>query len=69
MSFGSSAAALDLDKHEAQVVAEQREPEAKTAPAGFAARVRAEDRGAQRSRSQPCRLPLLAVLADRLPHH
>ena len=28
-------AALDLDKHEAQVVAEEREPEEKALPAGF----------------------------------
>ena len=33
-------AALDLDKHEAQVVADPREPEAKTVAAGFAARIR-----------------------------
>ncbi len=39
-------AALDLDKHEAQVVAEDREPENKAVPAGFAARVRAEVRDA-----------------------
>jgi hypothetical protein len=39
-------AALDLDKHEAQIVAEPHEPEEKTVPAGFAARVRAEERGA-----------------------
>jgi hypothetical protein len=39
-------AALDLDKHEAQVVPEEREPEEKSAPAGFAARIRAEDRAA-----------------------
>ena len=39
-------AALDLDKHAAQVVAEDREPEEKMAPAGFAARVHAEDRAA-----------------------
>jgi hypothetical protein len=39
-------AALDLDKHEAQVVEEPREPEEKTSPAGFASRVRAEERGA-----------------------
>jgi hypothetical protein len=42
-------AALDLDKHEAQVVAEDREPEEKavtTVPVGFAARIRAEDRSA-----------------------
>jgi|ERR1035441_4132107 hypothetical protein len=37
-------AALDLDKHEAQVVAEDRDPEEKTAPAGFAARIQAENR-------------------------
>jgi CheY-like chemotaxis protein len=37
-------AALDLDKHEAQVVAEEREPEEKAVPASFAARVRAESR-------------------------
>ena len=39
-------ASLDLDKHDTQVVAEPREPEEKTAPASFAARVRAEDRAA-----------------------
>jgi hypothetical protein len=32
-------AALDLDKHEAQVLADDREPEEKNVPAGFAARV------------------------------
>ena len=37
-------AALDLDKHEAQVVAEERDTEEKTVPAGFAARIRAESR-------------------------
>jgi N12 class adenine-specific DNA methylase len=41
---GELNAALDLDKHEAQVVAEDREPEDKTVPASFAARIRAEDR-------------------------
>jgi N12 class adenine-specific DNA methylase len=39
-------AALDLDKHEAQVVAEEREPEGKAAPASFAARIQAHDRAA-----------------------
>jgi N12 class adenine-specific DNA methylase len=39
-------AALDLDKHEAQVVAEPGEPEEKIVPAGFAARIQAEERGA-----------------------
>jgi hypothetical protein len=39
-------AMLDLDKHEAQVVAEDREPEEKMIPVGFAARIRAEDRAA-----------------------
>ncbi len=39
-------AALDLDKHEAQVVAEDREPEDKTVPAGFATRILAENRSA-----------------------
>jgi hypothetical protein len=38
-------AALDLDKHEAQVVADGREGEEKTVPAGFAARVRAGGQG------------------------
>jgi hypothetical protein len=33
-------AALDLGKHESLVVAEDREPEAKTATATFVARVR-----------------------------
>jgi hypothetical protein len=37
-------AALDLDKHDAQVVAEEREPEENIVPASFAARIRAEDR-------------------------
>ena len=43
---GSFPAALDLDKHEAQVVTETPEgtPE-KTVPGGFAARIRAEVRG------------------------
>jgi hypothetical protein len=36
-------AALDLDKHDAQVVAEVPEPEEK-APTTFVARIRAEDR-------------------------
>lgn len=36
--------ALDLDKHEAQVVPEDREPEDKAVPAGFAARILAENR-------------------------
>lgn len=40
-------AALDLDKHAAQVVAEDREPEEKAVPVGFAARIRAEDRAAE----------------------
>jgi hypothetical protein len=39
-------AALDLDKHETQTVAEEREPEERNVPAGFAARVRGEDRAA-----------------------
>jgi hypothetical protein len=39
-------AALDLDKHSAQVVAEDREPGEKIVPAGFAARIRADDRAA-----------------------
>ena len=40
-------ACLDLDKHEAQIVDEPREPaEEKAMPAGFAARVRAEGRAA-----------------------
>jgi hypothetical protein len=38
-------AALDLDKHEAQVVDEAREPEER-AVAGFSARIRAQDRSA-----------------------
>ena len=37
-------AALDLDKHDAQVVDEGREPEEKVVPAGFAARLQAENR-------------------------
>jgi hypothetical protein len=37
-------AALDLDKHEAQVVPEDREPEEKIVPTGFASRIRAENR-------------------------
>jgi hypothetical protein len=37
-------AALDLDKHEAQVVAEDRDTEEKAVPAGFAARIQAEGR-------------------------
>jgi N12 class adenine-specific DNA methylase len=36
-------AALDLDKHEAQAVAEDRESEEKSIPASFAARIRPED--------------------------
>jgi hypothetical protein len=39
-------AALDLDKHEAQVVPEDCEPEEKTVPTSFAARVMAENRPA-----------------------
>jgi hypothetical protein len=39
-------AMLDLDKHDARVVAEEREPEDKTVPASFAARILAEDRSA-----------------------
>jgi hypothetical protein len=39
-------ACLDLDKHDAQIVDEPREPEEKAVPASFAARVRAEDRSA-----------------------
>lgn len=39
-------ATLDLDKHEAQVVAEAPETAEKSAPAGFAGRVRADDRAA-----------------------
>jgi N12 class adenine-specific DNA methylase len=39
-------AALDLDKHEAQVVDEAREPEERTVPAGFAARIQTENRTA-----------------------
>jgi hypothetical protein len=39
-------ACLDLDKHDAQIAEEPREPEKKTVPASFAARVRAEDRSA-----------------------
>ena len=39
-------AALDLDKHEAQVVAEEREPEEKVITGNFAARIRVEDRSA-----------------------
>jgi hypothetical protein len=39
-------ACLDLDKHDAQIVDEPREPaEERTVPTGFAARVRAEGRG------------------------
>ena len=39
-------ACLDLDKHDAQIVEEPREPaEEKTVPATFAARIRAEGRG------------------------
>jgi len=38
-------ATLDLDKHESQVVAEESEPE-QGVPAGFAARIQAEDRAA-----------------------
>ena len=37
-------AALDLDKHEAQVVAEDRDTDEKAVPAGFAARIQAEGR-------------------------
>jgi hypothetical protein len=37
-------AALDLDKHEAQVVAEDRDTEEKIVPAGFAACIQAENR-------------------------
>jgi N12 class adenine-specific DNA methylase len=37
-------ASLDLDKHAAQIVGEAREPEEKAVPAGFAARVLADDR-------------------------
>jgi hypothetical protein len=40
-------AALDLDKHEAQVVAETSDTTEKTVPAGFTARVQAEDRAAE----------------------
>lgn len=40
-------AALDLDKHEAQVAGESREPEEKAARASFAARIRADDRAAE----------------------
>ena len=39
-------ACLDLDKHEAQVVDEPREPEEKAVPASFAARILAENRAA-----------------------
>jgi hypothetical protein len=39
-------AALDLDKHEAQVVAEENDPE-KAVPASFATRVLGETRGAE----------------------
>ena len=39
-------AALDLDKHDAQIVDEPREPEERVAAAGFAGRIRAEGRGA-----------------------
>jgi hypothetical protein len=42
----SSNAALDLDKHEAQVVAEENDPE-KAVPASFATRVLGETRGAE----------------------
>ena len=35
---------LDLDKHEPQVVAEDRETDDKTVPASFAARILAENR-------------------------
>ena len=37
-------AALDLDKHESQIVAEDREPEEKTVPPSFAARIGSKDR-------------------------
>ena len=37
-------AALDLGKHETQVVPEEREPEEKLALLGFAARMQAENR-------------------------
>jgi hypothetical protein len=37
-------AALDLDKHETQVVAEDRDTDEKAVPAGFAARIQAEGR-------------------------
>ena len=39
-------AALDLDKHEAQVVAETPETPERTVPASFAARIQAGERGA-----------------------
>jgi N12 class adenine-specific DNA methylase len=37
-------AALDLDKHETQIVPEEREGQEKLVPAGFAARIRADNR-------------------------